>query len=98
MFHRVIKKFTMMFCRKAFPLWFTGEGLEKMEFPEAEMKVQGIKKVIHIFLRACKGVEMNSLFRGRVSLSSLERKTIERMMMRKRKFLILLGWESSYLA
>ncbi|KAI0522680.1 hypothetical protein KFK09_005065 [Dendrobium nobile] len=42
MFCRVSKQFTVMFRRKAFPHWFTGEGLEKMEFPEAESNIHNL--------------------------------------------------------
>merc|ERR1719333_1525993 len=36
MFKRVIEQFTLMFRRKAFLHWYTGEGMDEMEFTEAE--------------------------------------------------------------
>merc|ERR1719326_1583457 len=36
MFKRVSEYFTAMFRRKAFLHWYTGEGMDEMEFTEAE--------------------------------------------------------------
>merc|ERR1719199_2494032 len=36
MFKRVAEFFTAMFRRKAFLHWYTGEGMDEMEFTEAE--------------------------------------------------------------
>ena len=36
MFKRVSEQFTVMFRRKAFLHWYTGEGMDEMEFTEAE--------------------------------------------------------------
>merc|ERR1719391_796140 len=36
MFKRVAEQFTAMFRRKAFLHWYTGEGIDEMEFTEAE--------------------------------------------------------------
>ena len=36
MFSKVGNKFTNMFRRKAFLHWYTGEGMDEMEFTEAE--------------------------------------------------------------
>jgi len=36
MFKRVADQFTLMFRRKAFLHWYTGEGMDEMEFTEAE--------------------------------------------------------------
>merc|ERR1712124_54955 len=36
MFKRDAKQFTGMFRRKAFLHWYTGEGMDEMEFTEAE--------------------------------------------------------------
>ena len=36
MFKRVSEQFTAMFRRKAFLHWYTGEGMDEMEFTEAE--------------------------------------------------------------
>ncbi|ETO28558.1 Tubulin beta chain [Reticulomyxa filosa] len=37
MFKRVAEQFTSMFRRKAFLHWYTGEGMDEMEFTEAEV-------------------------------------------------------------
>jgi len=37
MFKRVAEQFTAMFRRKAFLHWYTGEGMDEMEFTEAEV-------------------------------------------------------------
>jgi len=39
MFKRVSEQFTLMFRRKAFLHWYTGEGMDEMEFTEAESNV-----------------------------------------------------------
>ncbi|KAF9617861.1 hypothetical protein IFM89_039055 [Coptis chinensis] len=36
MFRRASEQFTVMFCRKAFLHWYTGEGMDEMEFTEVE--------------------------------------------------------------
>ena len=36
LFKRVSDQFTVMFRRKAFLHWYTGEGMDEMEFTEAE--------------------------------------------------------------
>jgi len=36
LFKRVSEQFALMFRRKAFLFWYTGEGMEEMEFSEAE--------------------------------------------------------------
>jgi tubulin beta len=36
LFRRVNEQFTVMFRRKAFLHWYTGEGMDEMEFTEAE--------------------------------------------------------------
>jgi tubulin beta len=38
-FHRVAKQFSAMLCRKAFLHWYTNEGMDEMEFSEAESNV-----------------------------------------------------------
>ena len=38
LFKRVSEQFTAMFRRKAFLHWYTGEGMDEMEFTEAESK------------------------------------------------------------
>ena len=39
MFKRVSEQFTAMFRRKAFLHWYTGEGMDEMEFTEAESNI-----------------------------------------------------------
>lgn len=42
MFKRVSVQFTAMFRRKAFLHWYTGEGMDEMEFTEAESNMQDL--------------------------------------------------------
>ncbi|XP_021720026.1 tubulin beta chain-like [Chenopodium quinoa] len=42
MFRRVSEQFTGMFRRKAFLQWYTGEGMEEMEFTEAESNINDL--------------------------------------------------------
>jgi len=39
MFERVAQQFSVMFKRKAFLHWYTGEGMDDMEFTEAESNI-----------------------------------------------------------
>ena len=42
MFKRVAEYFTAMFRRKAFLHWYTGEGMDEMEFTEAESNMKDL--------------------------------------------------------
>eukprot|EP01108_Squamamoeba_japonica_P002317 TRINITY_DN2084_c0_g5_i2.p1 TRINITY_DN2084_c0_g5~~TRINITY_DN2084_c0_g5_i2.p1 ORF type:complete len:103 (+),score=46.76 TRINITY_DN2084_c0_g5_i2:110-418(+) len=42
LFKRVNEQFTAMFRRKAFLHWYTGEGMDEMEFTEAESNCQDL--------------------------------------------------------
>jgi len=42
MFKRVGEEFKAMFRRKAFLHWFTGEGMDEMEFLEAESNMNDL--------------------------------------------------------
>jgi len=42
LFKRVSDQFTAMFRRKAFLHWYTGEGMEEMEFTEAESNMNDL--------------------------------------------------------
>ena len=42
MFKRVSEAFTAMFRRKAFLHWYTGEGMDEMEFTEAESNMNDL--------------------------------------------------------
>merc|ERR1712025_35437 len=42
MFKRVIEQFTLMFRGKAFLHWYTGEGMDEMEFTEAESNMNDL--------------------------------------------------------
>jgi len=42
MFKRVAEQFTLMFRRKAFLHWYTGEGMDEMEFTEAESNMKDL--------------------------------------------------------
>ena len=42
MFRRVSEQFTAMFQRKAFLHWYTGEGMNEMEFIKAESNMNDL--------------------------------------------------------
>merc|ERR1711997_537728 len=42
LFKRIAEQFTSMFRRKAFLHWYTGEGMDKMEFTEAESNMNDL--------------------------------------------------------
>ena len=42
LFKRINEQFTAMFRRKAFLHWYTGEGMDEMEFTEAESNMQDL--------------------------------------------------------
>merc|ERR1711964_771780 len=42
MFNRVAEQYTGMFRRKAFLHWYTGEGMDEMEFTEAESNLNDL--------------------------------------------------------
>ena len=42
MFKPISKQFTAMFRRKAFLHWYTGEGMDEMEFTEAESNMNDL--------------------------------------------------------
>ncbi|XP_031518128.1 tubulin beta-8 chain-like [Papio anubis] len=42
LFKRVSEQFTAMFRRKAFLHWYTGEGMDEMEFTEAESNINDL--------------------------------------------------------
>ncbi|CAI9770843.1 unnamed protein product [Fraxinus pennsylvanica] len=42
MFRRVSEQFTAMFRREAFMHWYTGEGMDEMEFTEAEINMHDL--------------------------------------------------------
>ena len=48
LFKRIAEQFTAMFRRKAFLHWYTGEGMDEMEFTEAESNMHGIPFVYNI--------------------------------------------------
>jgi len=41
-FKRILEQFTVMFKRKAFLHWYTGEGMDEMEFTEAESNMNDL--------------------------------------------------------
>ena len=45
LFKRISEQFTAMFRRKAFLHWYTGEGMDEMEFTEAESNMNGEQSI-----------------------------------------------------
>ncbi|PWA52011.1 hypothetical protein CTI12_AA458460 [Artemisia annua] len=56
MFRRVSEQFTAMFRRKAFLHWYTGEGMDEMEFTEAESNMNDLASVT--YLVACNWLDL----------------------------------------
>ncbi|KAJ8386717.1 hypothetical protein AAFF_G00166660 [Aldrovandia affinis] len=50
LFKRISEQFTAMFRRKAFLHWYTGEGMDEMEFTEAESNMNDLSKDMHVSL------------------------------------------------
>merc|ERR1712078_96578 len=59
MFKRVAEQFTGMFRRKAFLHWYTGEGMDEMEFTEAESKSFMLDSAISVAILAQEIAESN---------------------------------------
>ncbi|CAI5520025.1 unnamed protein product [Closterium sp. Naga37s-1] len=53
MFKRVSEQFTAMFRRKAFLHWYTGEGMDEMEFTEAESNMNDLVSEYQQYQEAC---------------------------------------------
>ena len=59
LFKRISEQFTAMFRRKAFLHWYTGEGMDEMEFTEAESNMNDLvseyrqksSKLLHVFFK-----------------------------------------------
>ena len=60
LFKRISEQFTAMFRRKAFLHWYTGEGMDEMEFTEAESNMNGKFRYSRIIEDTC----VLSSFRG----------------------------------
>jgi tubulin beta len=59
MFKRVSEQFTAMFRRKAFLHWYTGEGMDEMEFTEAESNMNDLVSEYQQYQEASLDVEDN---------------------------------------
>nr|DAD18900.1 TPA_asm: hypothetical protein HUJ06_020363 [Nelumbo nucifera] len=57
MFRRVSEQFTVMFRRKAFLHWYTGEGMDEMEFTEAESNMNDLVSEYQQYQEAVVGEE-----------------------------------------
>lgn len=42
LFKRISEQFSLMFSRKAFLHWYIGEGMDEMEFTEAESNINDL--------------------------------------------------------
>ena len=62
LFKRISEQFTAMFRRKAFLHWYTGEGMDEMEFTEAESNMndlvseyqQYLSQLLYVFVKYVK--------------------------------------------
>ena len=50
---RVAEQFTTMFYRKAFLHWYTGEGMDEMEFTEAESNINDLVSECQQYQNSC---------------------------------------------
>ena len=67
LFKRISEQFTAMFRRKAFLHWYTGEGMDEMEFTEAESNMNGNffkEQLNHVCLSVCLFVCLFVCFKG----------------------------------
>ena len=53
LFKRVSDQFTAMFRRKAFLHWYTSEGMDEMEFTEAESNMQDLVAEYQQYQEVC---------------------------------------------
>jgi hypothetical protein len=60
MFKRVGEQFTAMFRRKAFLHWYTGEGMDEMEFTEAESNMNDLVSEYQQYQDATAEEEVNA--------------------------------------
>lgn len=88
LFRRISDQFTAMFRRKAFLHWYTGEGMDEMEFTEAESNMNGIMG--QFFLRLLKVIR-SFVFNSQIwyrSISNIKRPLSKMMRTRRRMVLI----------
>eukprot|EP00434_Breviolum_minutum_P008933 symbB.v1.2.007871.t1/scaffold448.1/size203282/23 len=65
MFKRVAEYFTAMFRRKAFLHWYTGEGMDEMEFTEAESNMNDLVSEYQQYQDATAAMELTLQIVGR---------------------------------
>merc|ERR1719341_874982 len=56
-FRRISEQFTAMFRRKAFLHWYTGEGMDEMEFTEAESNMNDLVSEYQQYQEATADIE-----------------------------------------
>merc|ERR1711943_125993 len=71
MFKRVAEQFTAMFRRKAFLHWDTGEGMDEMEFTEAESNMNDLVSEYQQYQDAPPRKKANSRAKRRRKLKQL---------------------------
>ena len=95
-FKRISEQFTAMFRRKAFLHWYTGEGMDEMEFTEAESNmndlISGSTYIINIlynFIVKCHislaRVNISTNFQNTNNTKKLELMTTEILLKKTRK-------------
>jgi tubulin beta len=61
---RVAEQFTVMFRRKAFLHWYTGEGMDEMEFTEAESNLNDLVSEYQQYQDATADEDVEADFEG----------------------------------
>ena len=69
LFKRISEQFTAMFRQKAFLHWYTGEGMDEMEFTEAESNMNDLVSEYQQYQEAnsCSVLDADDTERGKVS-------------------------------
>ncbi|SAM08459.1 hypothetical protein [Absidia glauca] len=68
LFKRVNDQFTVMFRRKAFMHWYTGEGMDEMEFTESESNMNDLVSEYQQYQDAAADIEYDDLEEDEIAL------------------------------
>lgn len=83
-FKRISEQFTAMFRRKAFLHWFTGEGMDEMEFTEAESNMNDLISEYQQY-QVCVVNESKHFHVHNITYHTYEYKQMNKLKKKKRK-------------